>query len=438
MPAPENTIFYFDLATQDIVSKKAIVKQVNKYIKAKEKENPESNWGVVVFQHGEDNPQFHDTLAQDEEGLEPFLQNNLKFTDKAHPIEQGLMLASTYLIEAYRNGAGHVLRVIVISDGPSEGSNRDLLDALMNLLDNLKYFMYIDIIRVGDQRVYPDDIKLKMITDLMRGNVHYATSDDAFKSIMNIIGQEKPATKNLEYNVPEEKRPFFEDLCWKLVDGNANGGDVTCIICNQGPDDSKGGMRACEKCGISYHVACAQKHSMQEGDPLLGMFRCKKCHCLIVAKAGKTAVVPVTPPTSRVEPKTPQKEDETPDRAKPRETKSPPATPKVPSAGTNVKKESAPVKTPPTKDASKDARKSNASEKVNFQVSGMKPALRGNEAPAKPRLADDDDDEIKVISVETQEPATSAKKSDVKKIDVSSMDDQDKPKKSSSLLKKKK
>lgn len=148
---PENTIFYFDLATKDVVSKKMIVRQVNKYIKSKEKENLESNWGVVVFQHGEDNPEFHDKLAEDEEGLEPFLQNNLKFADKAHPIEQGLMLATTYLIDAYRNAASHILRVIVISDGPSEGSNIDLVNALMDLLDNIKYFVFHDRIEANYQ-----------------------------------------------------------------------------------------------------------------------------------------------------------------------------------------------------------------------------------------------------------------------------------------------
>jgi len=279
MTLPENTIFYFDLSTKNVVSKKTIVKQVNKYIKVKEKESPESNWGTVVFQRGEDNPEFHDTLAEDEEELEPFLQDNLKFTDKAHPIEQGLMLASTYLVEAYRNGGSHVLRVIVISDGPSEDSNRDLVNALIDLLDNIKYFMFIDIIRVGDQRVYPDDVKLKMITDTTRGNVYYAASDESFKNIMDLIGQEKSLSKIKEYPVPEDKRPFFENLCWKLIDKGV--GKVACIACNK-DDDSLGTVFQCEKCGASYHESCAKELGLHEGDPLLGMFRCKKCHCLLL------------------------------------------------------------------------------------------------------------------------------------------------------------
>src|SRR5512137_2363367 len=101
MPA-EDVIFYFDLGVRGVVSKKAIVKQVQRFVKSKEKEHPESNWGIVAFKQDEDNPYFHEGLIKDEDALEPFLKDNLKFVHKANPLEQGLMLASTYLVDAYR------------------------------------------------------------------------------------------------------------------------------------------------------------------------------------------------------------------------------------------------------------------------------------------------------------------------------------------------
>ncbi|HME53572.1 MAG TPA: PHD finger domain-containing protein [Candidatus Lokiarchaeia archaeon] len=301
MPVPENTIFYFDLATKNVVSKKTIVKQVNKYIKLREKESPESNWGTVIFQYGEDNPAFHERLAEDEEGLEPFLQNNLEFTDKSHPIEQGLMLASTYLIESYRDATSHVLRVIVISDGPSEGSNIDLLNALMDLLDNIKYFVFIDIIRVGDERVYPDDIKLKLITDLTRGAVYYADSDDSFKNIMdNLVNQEQTLNNDMQFIIPEEKRPFFENICWKLVDKGFT--DVACVACTKEHDENDGQILQCEKCGALYHVTCAKEFEQREPGPLTGMFRCKSCHCLLLAIENVSGVQAMAcEPSSEVE-----------------------------------------------------------------------------------------------------------------------------------------
>ncbi|MEX2685032.1 MAG: hypothetical protein Q6373_025885, partial [Candidatus Sigynarchaeota archaeon] len=59
----EDIIFYFDLGVRGIVSKKAIVKHVQRFIKEKETGHPGSNWGIVAFKQDEDNPQFHEGLA---------------------------------------------------------------------------------------------------------------------------------------------------------------------------------------------------------------------------------------------------------------------------------------------------------------------------------------------------------------------------------------
>jgi len=89
-----------------------------------------------------------------------FLKDNLKFSSKSHPLEQGLMLASTYLIEAYRTTKDHILRMIVISDGPTEGT-LDLTHALLGLLDNFKYFLsYLppDSVPISPLKTYTFDV----------------------------------------------------------------------------------------------------------------------------------------------------------------------------------------------------------------------------------------------------------------------------------------
>nr|MDO8112168.1 hypothetical protein [Candidatus Sigynarchaeota archaeon] len=299
MPA-EDTIFYFDLASRGIVSKKAIVKNVLNFIKAKQKETTGSNYGVVAFQHGEDNPAFHEALAKDEDELNPFLKDNLKFSTKAHPIEQGLMLASTYLIEAYRTTRNHVLRMIVISDGPTEESNLDLLNALMDLLDTIKYFpVFIDIIRVGDQRVYPDDVKLKLITDATQGVLCYANSDDAFKDIMEQLATQKKVSR-LSGTSIEDKRGYFEGLCWNLIDPGIP--DATCTICKKGKDAGNGIFLQCENCGSPYHIICAGEIGHTEYEALPGIFRCKHCNCLLLSRSRKVVGTSAPKPATTAKP----------------------------------------------------------------------------------------------------------------------------------------
>ncbi|MBN2149937.1 MAG: hypothetical protein JW839_00695 [Candidatus Lokiarchaeota archaeon] len=292
MPMPaEDVIFYFDLGVRGIVSKKAIVKAVQHFIKEKEKENPGSNWGVVAFKHDEDNPQFHEGLARDEEALEPFLKDNLKFVTKAHPLEQGLMLASTYLVDAYRTTRNHVLRMIVISDGPTEGSSANLVTALMDLLDTIKHFpVFIDIIRVGDERVYPDDVKLKTIAEVASGKVYYAATDDAFKDIIETLLSASPASPMPGVR-PLEKRAYFEGLCWSLLETGIPG--ASCLACGKG--EQSGTLLQCENCGAPYHGHCASEVALREYEAFPGIFRCKKCDCLLNTES-RRIVIPSTRP----------------------------------------------------------------------------------------------------------------------------------------------
>ncbi|MHA1683298.1 MAG: hypothetical protein ACTSUE_20330 [Promethearchaeota archaeon] len=278
MPA-QDIVFYFDVSSEKgVVSNKAINAQVKKFINQTEKIQPNSNWGVVVFREGEDNPSFLESLVEDDEAIDLFLKDHLKFTAKSHPIEQGLMLATSYLVEAYRMTGGHVLRVIVISDGPTEGSNVDLVNALMNLLETIKYFpVYIDIIRVGDQRVYPDDVKLEFIKSATDGTLNYADSDSSFKKIMGELFslQRQPPEK---LDIPEKYRDFYEGLCFNLAKSSAI---FKCGFCMKEKDPTKGGPVYCMNCGEHYHLRCAEYHANNEYEGFRGIFRCVRCGVLL-------------------------------------------------------------------------------------------------------------------------------------------------------------
>jgi hypothetical protein len=275
----EDVIFYFDLSTKDIVvSKKAIVKQVNKYIKDREKDAPVSNYGVVAFNQGEDNPRFQETMAKDETELETFFRDNLKFATKVHPIEQGLMLASTYLVETFRVSSDRVLRLVVISDGPTEGSTAALFGALMDLVDSIKYIpVFIDIIRIGDQRIYPDDIRLKTITDETCGLLRYASSEDAFRKVMHEIFSTRHCRE--PGPIPEDKRGFFEALCWPLVPAAQASGN--CTVCGQDLTGTGEEAVECSRCAAGYHVACIEKHVSENIVMFPGITRCGLCQGLV-------------------------------------------------------------------------------------------------------------------------------------------------------------
>ncbi|MHA1792611.1 MAG: hypothetical protein ACTSVI_08200 [Promethearchaeota archaeon] len=275
----EDIIFYFDLSIskKDVVHGNTIVSQVKRFIKQKEKLNPNYNWGVIAFKKDE-KLAFLEALAEDDKGIDKFLKNNLKFTVKSHPLEQGLMLASTYLIEAFRTTKDNHMRVIVISDGPTEGSNVDIAKALLELLDKIKYFpLFIDIIRVGSLNVYPDDVRLKFITSKTGGTLNYASSDDEFKKVMNELlrlERDFPSTPA----IPEEFRDFYRSLCFNLEYTNRNG---KCILCNGSISGSGEALVSCENCKVLYHLDCAKKHASSNNIGLRGIFRCLKCDCLL-------------------------------------------------------------------------------------------------------------------------------------------------------------
>ncbi|MEX2683347.1 MAG: hypothetical protein Q6373_017355, partial [Candidatus Sigynarchaeota archaeon] len=248
----------------------------------------------VAFKQDEDKPQVHEGLAKDEDALEPFLKDNLKFVTKAHPLEQGLMLASTYLVDAYRTTRNHVLRMIVISDGPTEGSNVGLVAALMDLLDTIKYFpVFVDIIRVGDERTYPDDIKLRTIAEMANGKVYYAATDEAFKDIMDTL-QRGSHDVFIKVAPPIDKRVYFEGLCWSMLETGIPG--AFCLACGKG--EQSGALLQCENCGAPYHGHCATEIALREFEAFPGIFRCKKCDCLLNTES-KRIVVPAARPASK-------------------------------------------------------------------------------------------------------------------------------------------
>ncbi|MBD3186215.1 hypothetical protein GF325_05250 [Candidatus Bathyarchaeota archaeon] len=326
----EDIVFYFDLADNGVVSKKTLVSQVKKFISKREKFDPSCNWGIVVFRTGECNPTFMESLVEDEDGLDSFLGKNLKFTEQAHPIEQGLMLASTYLIEAFRTTRDKTLRVIVVSDGPSDESTVELANALMEMLEPMVFFpLHVDIIRVGNQRVYTDDVKLQLLTNMTGGSLHYTDSNKSFKTIM---GELLTRTREQEgiHIIPEKHHQFFENLGFSL--SLVQGANAPCSACSDSLAGWTGQVLCCGNCGAVYHEACVKELARTSFQSMATMMRCANCDGLITTtevKPGKlqsAASPPIKDHPSGEQPITIHRNDSetknNPDAVQPREEQS--------------------------------------------------------------------------------------------------------------------
>ena len=82
-------------------------------------------------------------------------------------------------------------RVIVFSDTPS-GLSEEYHHALYDLLLKAKFFdTFIDIIRVGDEKFFSDDVKLKVMTSETQGGVFYANDPKLVPDILNSLLQNK-------------------------------------------------------------------------------------------------------------------------------------------------------------------------------------------------------------------------------------------------------
>jgi hypothetical protein len=281
----EEFIFYFDLIT-DFVKKKNLIKYIGSFIKEKAKFHTLSSYGLLIFQH-DDNP----VTLYDETDFEIFTEIvNEKWETrekKRSLFENGLFEILAYIFrkssEARKN-----YRVIIISDTASTLSE-DYHNALYDLLIKAKKFnTFIDIIRVGEEKFYNDDVKLKVVTSETHGGVLYCNDVKSLLNILVSLVQSKsefnvvqPDTSN---QVLEEDKIFYEKLAVDLISLDSEDEEKcdicekeVCPICSAYSDE----VHKCFNCNAKYHACCAANYSISNNFGFNHLFRCIQCDTLL-------------------------------------------------------------------------------------------------------------------------------------------------------------
>jgi hypothetical protein len=281
----EEFIFYIDLIT-DFLKKKNLIKSISTFMKEKAKFNTQTSYGLLVFQNDDNPVSFYD--ESDLESYEKILDEKWETRETERSLfENGLFEILAYIFRKSRDARKNY-RVIIISDTPSTLSD-DYHNALYDLLIKAKKFdTFIDIIRVGDQKFYNDDVKLKVVTSETHGGVLYCNEGKSFLNMLTSFTQSRseftvvlPESDN---QILDEDKIFYEKLAVDLISLDPEDEDKcdicekeVCPICSAYSDE----VHKCFNCGAKYHACCAADYSISNNIGFKHLFRCIQCDALL-------------------------------------------------------------------------------------------------------------------------------------------------------------
>ncbi len=281
----EEFIFYIDLIT-NFLKKKSVMKAINSFIKEKNKSNTLSSYGVVFFQKDE-NPVSEYDLKDSESVLKVINDAWEKREIEKSYLENGLYEILAYIFRNSRKARKNY-RVIIVSDAPSKLSE-DYYNALYDLLLKAKKFSaFIDIIRVGDEQFYEDDVKLKVISSETLGGMLYCQNEKLLQNILGSLIQNKSEFKVLKRaemdDILIEDKVFYERLAVDLISLSADEEEICticeqelCPICEAHSDE----IHKCFNCNAKFHSCCSAKYSLAKNIGFKHLFRCPQCETLL-------------------------------------------------------------------------------------------------------------------------------------------------------------
>jgi len=281
----EEFIFYIDLTT-DFLKKKSLIKSISSFVKDKEKFNTLTSYGILLFQE-DDNPiTVYD--EKDFEVLSDVIDEKWETRETEKSLfENGLFEILAYIFRKSREARKNY-RVIIISDTVSLLSE-DYHNALYDLLIKAKKFdAFIDIIRVGDQKFYDDDVKLKVVSSETHGGVFYCTEAKLFLNILRSLIQSKSefivVQPEEDDDIFEEDKIFYEKLAVDLISLDSEEEEKCdlcereiCPICDAHSDE----VHKCFNCNAKYHACCAANYAIANPIGFNHLFRCIQCDTLL-------------------------------------------------------------------------------------------------------------------------------------------------------------
>ncbi|MFX1569413.1 MAG: vWA domain-containing protein [Promethearchaeota archaeon] len=281
----EEFIFYIDLIS-DFLKKKSLQKAINAFIKEKDKYNALTSYGIVLFQRNENPINVYD--LKDADMVINTIEDAWETRENERSyLENGLYEILAYIFRKSREKRKNY-RVIIISDTPSKLSE-DYYNALYDLLIKAKKFStFIDIIRVGEEKFYEDDVKLKVISSETHGGTFYCPNEKLLQNILGSLTQNKKEFKIIKSDETEEilseDQIFYERLAVDLISLSSEEQEICdiceqelCPICEAHSDE----IHKCFNCNAKYHSCCAAKYSLAKNIGFRHIFRCINCQTLL-------------------------------------------------------------------------------------------------------------------------------------------------------------
>ncbi|MFX1502217.1 MAG: VWA domain-containing protein [Promethearchaeota archaeon] len=281
----EEFIFYIDLIS-NFLKKKPFIKAISSFIKEKEKFNILTSYGVVIFQKDENPVNVYD-LKDSEKVLKTINDAWETRENERSYLENGLYEILAYIFRRSREARKNY-RIIIISDTPSKLSE-DYYNALYDLLIKAKKFSaFIDIIRVGAEKFYEDDVKLKVISSETHGGMFYCPNEKLLQNILGSLIQNKKEFKVIKSDeaeqVLQEDKIFYERLAVDLISLSPEDQEICdiceqeiCPICEAHSDE----IHKCYNCDAKFHSCCAAKYSLAKNIGFNHIFRCLRCQTLL-------------------------------------------------------------------------------------------------------------------------------------------------------------
>jgi hypothetical protein len=281
----EEFIFYLDL-TKDFIKKKNLIKSISNFAKEREKLNSLSSYGLIMFQQEEN--LLYSYNRKDFESVIEIINERWEDRNLNNSfLENGLFELLAYIFKRSQEERKNY-RIIVISDTPS-GLPDTYHHTLYDLLLKAKNFnTFIDIIRIGENKFYDDDVKLKVITSETRGGVFYCNDPKIFPNILNSLVQSKSEFSLVkteeDQSFLEKDKLFYERLAVDLISLDTQDKEVCdiceqelCPICGAHSDE----IHKCFNCDAKYHSCCAAKYALTNNIGIKHLFRCVKCDTLL-------------------------------------------------------------------------------------------------------------------------------------------------------------
>ncbi|MFX1312306.1 MAG: hypothetical protein ACFFHD_06805 [Promethearchaeota archaeon] len=281
----EEFIFYLDLIG-NFMKRKTLIKAINNFIKEKAKFNVLSSYGLVIFQKDNNPVNIYD--LNDSETVLDTINDMWDSREREQSyLENGLYEILAYIFRKSRETRKNY-RIIIISDTPSNLSE-DYYNALYDLLIKAKkFFTFIDIIRVGTEKFYEDDVKLKVISSETQGGMFYCQDEKLLQTILGSLVQNKREFKVIKTEEPDqilqEDKIFYERLAVDLISLSSDDEEICticeqelCPICEAHSDE----IHKCYNCGAKFHNCCAAKYSLAKNIGFNHIFRCPQCDTLL-------------------------------------------------------------------------------------------------------------------------------------------------------------